>query len=186
MVRSPDAQRQRSELDTVDEDGNEDVQSDRAPVETEEVVDDPAGTDVVQRVDSPAPGFPEGSSQQLATRLLREEKAQSFVASVKNQFKPTMLLMTEQEILHFCINPHSAPPDFKEIYDTQKRFDWATSGFSAVMASFYPNGQKTDEHIKMICASMTLYDPSIVQRAQETLARFPQRDKVPASFFVAS
>lgn len=94
--------------------------------------------------------------------------------------------MTEKEILNCCINPTAAPEAFREIYDTQKRFDWATSGFSPILASFFPGAQKTPESIRQICASMTLYDPAVVQHAKDVMARFPTRDRVPTSFFVAS
>lgn len=192
MVRTTNVH-QGPELDTIEEGGNVDAQSDSPadsqppPAELVNAAGDTHGTEELQvAAGSPAPGFPATDEQQLTTRLLREQKAESFMACVKNKFKPTRLLMTEQEILNCCINPTAAPEAFREAYDTQKRFDWATSGFSPVLASFFPGGQKTPESARQICASMTLYDPSVVQRAKEVLARFPNRDRVPTSFFVAS
>lgn len=134
-----------------------------------------------QELQTVAPGFLAGDSQQLATRLLRGE---SFCGFCEEQVHPTMLLMKEQEVLHFCINPHSAPEEFKKIYDAQKRFD--CMGHLRVQRSDGKILSRWAEGDESICASMTLYDPSVVQRAKDILARFPKRDKVPAPFFVAS
>ena len=128
MVRTTNVH-QGPELDSIEEGGNVDAQSD-SPADSQpppaglvNAAGDTHGTEELQvAAGSPAPGFPATDEQQLTTRLLREQKAESFMACVKNKFKPTMLLMTEQEILNCCINPTAAPEAFREAYDTQKRF----------------------------------------------------------------
>ena len=119
MVRTTNAH-QGSELDTIEEGGNVDAQSDSPadsqppPAELVNAADDTHGTEELQvAAGSPAPGFPATDEHHLTTRVLREQKAESFMACVKSKFKPTMLLMTEQEILNCCIcNPTSAPEAF--------------------------------------------------------------------------
>ena len=93
----------------------------------------------------------------LQQRAMRYRLAETVAAAFGRRGRVRMdgMMLQQEEIQRHSVSLHRAPPIFRERYDAQQDYTWATFGFNLILNSFYPGGVRNQQSI-MLAASASV------------------------------
>ena len=91
-------------------------------------------------------------------RQIRYRLAETVAAAFGRRGRVRMdgLMLQQEEIQRHSVSLHRAPPIFRERYDTQQEYTWATFGFNPILNSFYPGGVRNPQSMMLVTASASV------------------------------